>query len=133
MSKNVFLNQMTKSLNLTEVPNGAIMNKSTLNSLLDLFGRIGSLRQCSEDEITTLFDRAYKEDSLRAIKCVFYAGDILEGQGERRTFRILMKHIAINYTQALKNNLNLIPGLNRWDSIYALFDTPLEEAAIGLI
>ena len=78
---------MTKSLNLTEVPNGAIMNKSTLNSLLDLFGRIGSLRQCSEDEITTLFDKAYKEDSLRAIKCVFYAGDILEGQGERRTFR----------------------------------------------
>lgn len=133
MSKNVFLNQMTKSLNLTEVPNGAIMNKSTLNSLLDLFGRIGSLRQCSEDEITTLFDKAYKEDSLRAIKCVFYAGDILEGQGERRTFRILMKHIAINYTQALKNNLNLIPELNRWDSIYALFDTPLEEAAIGLI
>ena len=66
------------------------------------------MRNRSEEDITRLLDLAIAEDPLTALKYVFYNGDIRCGLGERRTFRILMKHIAINYTQALKNNLNLI-------------------------
>lgn len=133
MSKKDFLVNINKETNYTTTSNGAITNKSSLNALLDFFGQAGSMRQCSPDAITKLFDAAYKEDALRAIKCVFYIGDILKGQGERRTFRILLTHIANNYTEDLRANIDLIPEYNRWDSIYSLFDTPLENDAISLI
>lgn len=133
MSKLNFLNEMTKNSNLTTTTNGAIVYSTSMNDLLDFFGTAGSMRDSSATEIIALFDKAYKEDKLRAIKCVFYLGDILQGQGERRTFKILLKHIANNYTEDLKNNIHLIPHYNRWDSIYALFDTPLESNVIDMI
>ena len=133
MSKNEFLNNMVKETGIVETTNGAIVYNSTFDSLLDFYSEAGSMRGYPEEEIIELFEEAYKEDKLRAIKCVFYLGDILGGQGERNTFRILIKHIANTYPEALKSNLKLIPKFNRWDSIYELFDTPLEESAIELI
>lgn len=133
MSKKDFLNSMNKITNLTETSNGAITNKSSFNALLDFFGQAGAMRNRSEEDIIHLFNNAYVEDKLRAIKCVFYLGDILKGQGERRTYTILLKYIANNYPNDLKENIHLIPHYNRWDSIYALFDTPLESDAAKLI
>ena len=133
MSKELFLNEMNKVNNMTLSTNGAIMYSSSLNSLLDFFGQATAMRYMDSDDVIELFEKAFEEDNLMAIKCVFYIGDILGGQGERRTFRILLKYIAINHTKALSNNLRFIPELNRWDSIYELFDTPLEDKAIEML
>lgn len=133
MSKELFLNEMDKVSNQTLSTNGAIMYSSSLNSLLDFFGQATSMRHMESNRIIDLFEQAFVEDPLRAIKCVFYLGDILGGQGERRSFRVLLKYIAKNHTEALANNLKFIPELNRWDSIYELFDTPLESKAIEML
>lgn len=133
MSKENFLNQMIKENNYTYTENGAITNKSSLNSLLDFFGQAGAMRNSNEEDVIKLFVPAFKEDALRSIKCVFYLGDILEGQGERHTFRTLLRYIAKNYPQALKENIHLIPKFNRWDSVYVLFDTPLEGDVVTLL
>lgn len=133
MSKENFLNQMIKENNYAYTENGAITNKSSLNALLDFFGQAGAMRNRYAEDIINLFVLAFKEDALRSIKCVFYLGDILEGQGERSTFRILLRYIARNYPQALKENIHLIPKFNRWDSIYTLFDTPLEGDVATLL
>lgn len=133
MSKELFLNEMNKMNNQILTTNGAIAYGSSLNDLLNFYGQATAMRHMRESEIIDLFEKAYYEDKLRAIKCVFYLGDILQGQGERRTFRILIKHIAKRHTGALINNIRFIPEFNRWDTIYELFDTPLEIEAIDLL
>ena len=133
MSKFDFLNSMEKNTNLTYTENGALTNKSSLNACLDLFSLAGSMRNRSEEDITRLLDLALAEDPLTALKYVFYNGDIRCGLGERRTFRIMLNHLAKNYPEYLKSNVHLIPHFNRWDSLYALDETKLERAAYDLI
>ena len=133
MSKFDFLNALERNTNLTYTENGALTNKSSLNACLDLFSLAGAMRNRSEEDITRLLDLAIAEDPLTALKYVFYNGDIRCGLGERRTFRIMLKHLANNYPEYLKANIHLIPHYNRWDSLYALDETPLERSAYDLI
>lgn len=133
MSKQSFLNNLNEENNTTFSSKGAIVYSSSLNALLDFYGQVSAMRNMSEREIINLFEKSYYEDKLRTIKCVFYLGDILQGQGERRTFRILIKHIANNHTKDLLKNIKFIPEFNRWDSLYELFDTPLEKEVIELL
>ena len=112
----------------TFTENGAKAYNTSGNALVDLFSTIGSLRMATRDRIETLFDEAYKEDPLLATKCLFYARDVRGGLGERRTFKILLKHVANHYQEALKQNLDLISEFGRWDDVYELIGTPLEES-----
>ena len=132
MSKENFLGDLAKATNYTHTANGAVTHETSFNALLDFFGQAGAMRG-RDAAVIDLFEKAYMEDNLRALKCVFYFGDILEGQGERDTFRTLLKHIANKHKDILKNNIHLIPEFNRWDSIYALFDTDLEDDVINLV
>ena len=87
--------------------------------LLDLFGTIGALRTRDKAEIENKFARAFAEDALLATKMLFYAGDIRGlGLGERRTFRICLKWLAMNYPNIVRKNIMAIPMFNRWDSIF---------------
>lgn len=133
MSKMDFLNNLELNTNLTRTENGALTNKSTLNPLLDLFSLAGAMRNRSEEDIIDLFEKALACDTARALKYVFYNGDVREGLGERRTFKILLKHLATTRPELLKKNIHLIPHYNRWDSIYALIDTPVERAMFEMV
>lgn len=112
----------------TFTENGATAYNTTCSAVLDLFSTIGSLREADESRVRTLFDEAYREDPLLATKCLFYARDIRGGLGERRTFRILLGHIAENHPEALTNNIHLIPFFGRYDDLYTLVGTPAEDA-----
>lgn len=126
MSKLQDIAKIESSLKYTE--NGALAYNTTNNSLLDLFGVIGSLRSRDEDEIIEKFQSAFNQDKELAVKMMFYAGDIRHGGlGERRTFRIILKWLAQNYPSIVGDNICLIPLLNRWDSIFELIDTPCEQ------
>lgn len=118
--------KLNSALKYTE--NGAIAYNTTNNSLIDLFGVIGSLRSRDEDEIIEKFQSAFNQDKELAVKMMFYAGDIRHGGlGERRTFRIILRWLAQNYPSIVGDNICLIPLLNRWDSIFELIDTPCEQ------
>ena len=118
---------LRKEARFTETENGAVALNTTGNACLDLFGTIGSLRHANELRIRNLFCEAYREDPLFATKIVFYARDIREGLGERDVFQNLIHYIAIFHTEALKNNISLISEYGRWDDLYSLIDTPLEN------
>ena len=79
-----FVNAMEKEElkrdNETTTENGAYAYKSTTNSLLDLFGTIGALRERSASEIEELFKKAVDVNALGAVKLSFYARDIREGR-----------------------------------------------------
>ena len=111
----------------TRTENGAIALNTTGDSLLDLYGTIGSLREADDLRITRLFADAYKEDPLFATKIVFYGRDIRDGLGERRTFRILLRYMANYHPEALRPNLDLVGVYGRYDDLYELIDTPLED------
>ena len=42
------------------------------------------------------------------MKCLFYLRDILQGQGERRFFRVCIKWAADNETEAMARNLGVM-------------------------
>jgi len=124
---NPFVQAMKVATNYTTTENGALTNKSTLNYVLDWFGAGGALRQRDPQSIITLFSKAYAQDRLLAMKILFYFRDIREGQGDRRTFRIIMKWLAENYSEVSKKNLDNISYFGRWDDLYTLVETPLEN------
>ena len=126
-----FENMLAKSLTkmghskLTE--NGANALDSTLDPVLDLFATIGAVRDWKRSDIIDLFDDAYDADRLLATKILFYARDIRGGLGERRTFRILLNHCAKYHPEAIVNNIQLIDEYGRFDDLYELLSTPLEN------
>lgn len=114
------------SAQIKQTENGAMAYSTTSNPLLDLFAQIGALRPRSEGEIETKYANAYAVNSELAIKMLFYAGNIRGGLGERRTFRICLRWLAINHPNVVRDNLTNIPHFNRWDSLFTLVGTPVE-------
>lgn len=122
-----FAEAMRNEGKFTQTENGAVALNTTSNALLDLFGTIGSLREADDNRIKTLFAEAYNQDALFATKIVFYARDIRGGLGERKTFRTLIRYMADKHPEALRPNLDLIGVFGRYDDLYELIGTPLEE------
>lgn len=129
---NSFVKAMRVEGNFTSTENGALTNKSTLNEVLDWFGAGGALRTRSATDVIKLFSKAYAQDRLLALKILFYFRDVRNGQGERNTFRICMKWLAENYTDVAKKNLTNVPFYGRFDDLYALVGTPLENNVFEL-
>ena len=111
----------------TYTENGATANNTSGSAMLDLFSTIGALRNTDDNRIRRLFADAYAEDKLLATKCLFYARDVREGLGERAVFRKLLNYAAKYHKEAIIKNLFLIPEYGRWDDMYALIGTPLEQ------
>jgi Domain of unknown function (DUF2828). len=128
------LNYLKEETNLKNTENGGITHKSSMSSTLDYFAQCGALRLRREEDIINLFSKALGEDALISMKLLFYTRGIRScGLGERRTFQVLVKYLANNHTEIMRKNIGIIPLFGRWDDVYALFDTPLENEAIALI
>ena len=111
----------------TRTENGAVALNTTGDARLDLFASIGSLRTAEKMRITRLFSEAWKADPLFATKIAFYARDIRGGLGERQTFRTILQYMAEYHPEALRLNLDLIGVYGRYDDLYCLIGTPLED------
>jgi hypothetical protein len=119
--------------NLTVTENAALAYKSTLSHLLDFFGNAGALRKRTDTDVIQLFTKAFAEDKLLALKTLFYIRDVRGGQGERKTFRTILKWLAINYPEVVRKNLLNVPLYGRWDDLYSLFGTELEKDAMVVL
>lgn len=128
-----FINALKNENNYTFTENLAVTYKSTLNGLLDLFSMGGAYRTRTDADVINLFKKAFKEDEVHALKCLFYLRDIRGGQGERRFFRVVAKWLANEHTYAMKRNLNYVPEFGRWDDLYVFVGTPLEKNAFDLM
>lgn len=122
-----FADVLRKQGMFTRTENGAVALNTTGDACLDLYSTIGSLREAEENRIETLFSEAYGENPLFATKILFYARDIRGGLGERKTFRTLLRFAADHYPEAIRLNLDLIGVFGRYDDLYALIGTRLEE------
>ena len=130
---NTFMNGLSNSSNFTFTENGALTHKTTKSDLLDMFAMGAAYRTRSDSDVILMFRKAFAENPVYALKCLFYIRDVRGGQGERRFFRVAMHDLATQDTDAVIRNIQYIPEFGRWDDLYALIDTPAEKAALNLI
>ena len=120
--------------NITTTENGHAATRSTGTAVLDLYSQIGALRGMNFDtRVKALVDAAVAESRLLTAKTIFYGRDARGGTGERQLFRDIIKYCATNYPGVIKPNIYLIPKYGRWDDLYALVNTPLEQYAAAVI
>lgn len=129
-----FAEAMENKSNWKLTENGAPARTTTGDNLIDLFAVIGAMREREEADIISMWESAYRENAELAVRMIFYAGDIRGiGLGERRTFRILIKHLANTHPSIMRKNIVNIPYYNRWDSLYELVATPCEHEMWDLV
>lgn len=116
-----FLDALKVINNVTETQNGASTYLTSTSDCLDLFYRVGALRNADVGEIMKLVNRAYVENPDYTLRILFYARDIRQGLGERRVFRISMKYLGSAYPESIVKNLNLFPEYGRWDDLLVLY------------
>lgn len=131
---NTLLNGLKEVNNVGYTENGSKTYRSTMSGLCDLFAMGAAYRSRSVEDCIVLFKKAYDEDPIYALKCLFYLRDCREGQGERRFFREIVRWLVTYYDEdAVKRNLEHFPEYGRYDDWFVLFDTALEKDVLALI
>ena len=105
--------------------NGATGHRTTTKALLDLNFKVSSLRSRDEEYIVQEFIKAFHESPKYAVKWLFFLRDILEGMGERRTFRVCLRYLAISQTKIAQAVIKYVPEYGRYDDALVLLDTSL--------
>lgn len=128
------LNAMKEATNFTYTENGALSHATTLDAVQDMFALGGAYRSRPDDDCILLFKSAFEEDNALAMKCLFYLRDILEGQGERRYFRVVSRWLATEHPEVMRRNLQHIPEFGRYDDLlYITYKTGLWENAMEIV
>lgn len=130
---NTFMNGLSNASNFTFTENGALTHKTTKSDLLDMFAMGAAYRTRSDADVILMFRKAFKENPVYALKCLFYIRDVRGGQGERRFFRVAMRDLAVQNTEAVLRNLKHIPEFGRWDDLYVFEGTPVEKQAFAFM
>lgn len=130
---NKLLDGLKDEMNFGLTENGAVKHLSTRSAVLDMFAMGAAMRDRTEEDIILMFRKAMAENTLMALRCLFYIRDIRGGQGERRFFRICIKDLAFNNPAAAIKNIQSIATFGRWDDLYSFVGTPVERAALTVI
>jgi hypothetical protein len=107
-------------------------NSTGVSSILDLYATVGSMRSRIQD-INPKFNVACEEDLLLATRLMFYTRDIRGGLGEREAFRTMLRSMSFEYPNVIRKNMELIPFFGRWDDLFVLIGTPVEEDMANLV
>lgn len=130
---NTFMNGLKNATNYGYTENGAVKHTSTNSAVCDMFAFGAAYRSRTDADCILLFKKAFEENAELALKCLFWIRDCRGGAGERRFFRTCIKWLATEHPEAVKRNLAFIPEMGRWDDLYELVDTPLENDFFNMI
>ena len=130
---NKFMDAMKDATNFGYTENYAIKHLTTKSDLLDMFAMGAAMRNRSDEDVLVMWRKAFAENPVYALKCLFYIRDVRGGQGERRFFRLCMKDLATQNTEAAKRNLIHVPEFGRWDDLYIFIGTKLENDALEIM
>jgi hypothetical protein len=102
---------------MTVTENGALTHRSSGTAVLDFYSRISAMRDADRKTVQYLFEKAFKEDPLLAMKALFNSRDVRSGQGERKVFRTIWKYLATLAPEIFKKNIENVPFYGRWDDL----------------
>jgi hypothetical protein len=123
-TKMTFFEDMERDTSRTLTDNGAETFNTTLNANLDFFAMAGSSRRTEEDEVATMFRKAFYEDRETAFLNLIHLRNIrMGGLGERRAFRICLNELLElkGGKEYVKKFIEFVPELGRWDDLTHLF------------
>jgi len=129
-TSNTFATAATKTTSLARTENGMKTFAASLNANVDLFFNIGASRG---KDVTPLFERAYQEDRVLALRIAAWARDVRGGAGERQVFRDVLKFVEKNHAKELPMFINVGPAFGRWDDILVLETEMGKKLAFDLI
>lgn len=130
---NTFISALEEQFNYKFTENGAVALTTTGSKVYDMFAFGAAYRNRSDSDCLLLFKKAYEEDPTLALKCLFYIRDCRGGQGERRFFRICMRWLARTYPTVAADLIEQIPEYGRYDDLFELFNTPIEDNVLQFI
>lgn len=130
---NTFISALEEQFNYKFTENGAVALTTTGSKVYDMFAFGAAYRDRSDSDCLLLFKKAYDEDPILALKCLFYIRDCRGGQGERRFFRICMRWLARTYPTVAADLIKQIPEYGRYDDLFELFNTPVEDNVLQFI
>ena len=113
--------------------NGATAYKTSGSKLPDINFSVSSLRNMTCNQVYDKFMDAYYENPRLAIKWLFYCRDVRGGLGERRTFRIIINHLAYIQPKLVDQLVEHIAHYGRYDDLLCLLDTPVKSAVLNYI
>lgn len=116
-SKNSLINGMFKNTSKGLTENGAITYTRTQSSLLDFYAQAGAMRS-NPSQALKLFQKAYSEDRLSAIKILFYLRDVRGGQGERVLFRTCLQWLGEEEKEVFEKVVGFVSEYGRWDDLF---------------
>ena len=127
--------------NVSVTENGMTGYKTTFHPLLDMNFKISSYRHLRDEDICKDIDKivAEAEDAQYLLKFLFMVRDVREGQGERRLFRVALKHLVDNVNFTNKSEVitdlikNQIATYGRFDDLFIFMDTEYEQILIDTI
>ena len=120
-------------MNVAITENGAVGLSTTGKALLDLNFATSSLRG-KASKAKDMFEKAYEENPILAVKWLFYARDARQGMGERDTVRKIMSWLQWKHPEVLKKVMHLLPEYGRWDDVVYLMEfSNLRDDAVNII
>jgi hypothetical protein len=118
----------------TVTENGMATLESSLDSVVDLFFKIGASRG-KFDALKNTLSAAFATDPEMTVRVLLWSRDVRGGAGERKLFRdaILFGFQIGALTKEQGDRIvSKVPELGRFDDLYAFIGTPSENAAIEL-
>jgi hypothetical protein len=116
-SSNSLINGMYKDTSYGLTENGAMTLTRSGSSLLDFYAMAGAMRNNEKDALD-LFQKAFSEDRLLAVRILFYLRDIRGGQGERKLFRNCLQWLGETYPDIFEKIIGYVPEYGRWDDLF---------------
>jgi hypothetical protein len=111
-NSNTFVSNIT---NIATTENGAISFKSSLNSNVDFFFHGASIEK---ESIIELFEKAYNENKLVALKNAFYLRDIRDGEKKKDVIEKVITFLNQKDTKVLQAILPYIPVIGSWKDVF---------------
>ena len=118
---------------LTE--NGANAFATSGKALVDINFAVSSLRNATADTVQSKYQAAFYEDTLLAVKWLFFARDIRgNGMAERRLFRICFSWLANVRPTLVKKLIPLVANYGRFDDIfYSGFEGEMWDTVVDYV
>lgn len=103
--------------NITSTQNGDVAFKSYGDKIVDMFYKIGALREQGDYVAKLKIEECYKENPEATSKILLYARDIRNGMGERSVVRDAIVELSENHPNTMLNLVSLLPEIGRWDDV----------------
>lgn len=118
------MNTFVQNVATGKTYNGALTHETSLNANLDFFALAGSMR--FSEEIFDLWEKAYNENPLSAVRLMFWLRDVRGGAKERDSFRKLFVKLADTSQEIAIKVIEFIPEYGYWkDLVLLMYDNSL--------